>query len=80
MQQTIYGETHKTKVIGSEQVNSIIVKELNCYKNISSEKTLYPNAISVSDPSLNFLNSITDNETFRTFRRLIEWRIYLIEA
>ncbi len=72
MQQTIYGETHKTKVIGNEQVNSIIVKELNCYKNISSEKTLYPNAISVSDPSLNFLNSITDNETFRTFRRLIE--------
>lgn len=72
MQQTIYGETHKTKVIDSEKVNSIILKELNCYKNISSEKTLYSNAISVSDPSLNFLNSITDKETFRTFRRLIE--------
>jgi hypothetical protein len=72
MQRTIYGETHKTKVIGNDKLNSIILKELNCYKNTSSEKTLYPNAFSLSDPSLNFLNSITDAESFRTLRKLVE--------
>ena len=72
MQQTTFGAIPKTKVIENLDLQSILKKELECFKSVSSESTVYQNGIVISDPGLNYLNSITEVNSLRTVRSLIE--------
>lgn len=63
MRQTIYGETHKSKIYDKKSISLFLENEKSKYLKFKNRLCLYDkNNIAISSPSINYLNDNSENK------------------